>query len=77
MKCQWNIDLTALFKKRVTIETKEGHIITGKLTDIQWQTLNLDGVPVSLPIEVGLDDSWSERVPFAQMVSIAIAKETT
>lgn len=74
MKCVWNIDLSALMNKRITVETKEGHIISGKLTEVQWQPLLLNGEEISVPVEIGLDNSWSERVPFLQMVKLELEK---
>jgi hypothetical protein len=72
MKVQWNIDLTALMNKRVELETKEGHVLTGKLTRFNG-TVEVDGETVEIPLELGLDNSWSERVPFTQLVRLQIA----
>lgn len=69
-KVEWNIDLTALMNKPVVLETKEGHVRTGKVTAVEWQDLKLNDVIVQVPVEIELDGSWTERVPFAQLVRL-------
>lgn len=70
LKLVWNIDLTFLMKHTVEIETKEGLILSGKLTGVEFQDLRIGTDTVQLPIAIELDNSHHERVPMTQLVRL-------
>lgn len=55
MAIKWDIDISELLRKRVIIETREGFIIKGKLTKVEFKEFNLMGKMVGIPVEVVLD----------------------
>lgn len=74
LKLVWNIDFTFMMKKRVKLETKEGLILSGKLTSIEFQDVTVAGTVIQLPIAFELDGSHHERIPFQQLVTIDLVK---
>lgn len=67
-KIEWTIDLQFLVSKKVVIETREGHVRAGKLTNVRFANLQVDGYEVGLPDEVELNGE--DAIPFNQIVSL-------
>lgn len=76
-RIEWNLNLGAFMNQRVELETKEGHIRTGKLTKVECQDIKMGrSLVVSYPIGIELDGSNIEQVPFAQLVRLQLVKDT-
>lgn len=63
----WTIDLSVLMRKKVRIETKEGHIRNGVLTDIEWNHSMVDWLNVSVPMQLIIDNEVGDPIPFVHI----------
>jgi len=72
----WVIDLTPLMKKRLLIETKEGFMRDGILTQIVWvgdddgRKTTIDTCEVAIPEALILNGEISDPIPFLHIREI-------
>lgn len=64
----WNIDLTALVKKRIAIETLDGANLTGVLSRVVFRPMTIDGHAVETPVAIVLDGD--NEIPFGGLLAI-------
>jgi hypothetical protein len=61
----WQIDLSQLIGKRVSIETHEGHLRTASLTEVRYKTTHIAGYTVETPDGIVLDGD--DLISFSQI----------
>lgn len=64
-KIRWIIDLGDLIDRRVKLETREGVVRTGVLSEVRWHIIELCGQEVGLPVEFVLNAE--EIIPAMQI----------
>jgi len=64
-RIRWVIDLGDLIETQVRVETREGVLRHGVLSEVRWTTLSINEVEVQLPHQIILDGE--DYIPFEQI----------
>lgn len=73
-KLVWQINLSPLIGRRVTVETHDGHYRGGVLSKIEWAESTILGIECQYPAGICFDGESSDSIPWALIKNIRLAK---
>ncbi len=66
----WTINLDDLSTGRHRVETNEGAVRIGKITKINWRSLQINGKTQMIPVSLEIDKDGTDFITFAVIMRI-------
>lgn len=67
---KWNLDLRSLLNGVHLVETAEGAVRTGQITNIEWRTKTINARIVQEPVYLELNGDASDLVEWALIIRV-------